>query len=112
MTIRRFRSDKSDGFIDSTPEQSRCFAVESEGTSEDLDGFISGIMTIAQSQCEYCEVYADIEALVCRLPIDHFTFAAHDSLAPYSGPYPMALLVRSFIIEEINGWVKPSSSTI
>src|SRR5699024_7906476 len=46
----------------------------------------------------------DIEMLVSRLPIDHLTFAAHDSLAPYSGPYPMALLVRAFLIEEINGW--------
>ncbi|HET7324948.1 MAG TPA: transposase, partial [Halococcus sp.] len=104
MTIRRFRSDESDGFIDSTPEQSRCFAVESERTSEDLDGFISAITTIAQSQCEHCEAYADIETLVCELPIDHCTFAVHDSFAPYSGPYPMTLLVRAFIIKEINGW--------
>ncbi|MGN8215885.1 transposase [Halococcus salifodinae] len=41
--------------------------------------------------------------LVSRLPIEHLTFAAHDSSVPYSGPYPMALLVRAFIIEEING---------
>jgi putative transposase len=57
-----------------------------------------------QSQCERATDYADIETLVSRLPIDHCTFAAHDSLAPYSGPYPMALLVRAFLIKEINGW--------
>ncbi len=69
MTIILFRSDKSDSLVDSTPEQSRCFAVESDGTGSDLNGFISAITTIAQSQCERCEAYADVEALVCQLPI-------------------------------------------
>jgi putative transposase len=73
-------------------------------TDDNLDGFVADVTTIAQSQCEHATDYADIEALVCDLPTDHLTFAAHDSLAPYSGPYPMALLVRAFIIEEINGW--------
>lgn len=102
MTINLFRSNKSDYFVDSTPEQSRRFAVESDGTGDDLDGFISVITTIAQSQCERCEAYADVEALVCQLPIDHLTFAAHDSLAPCSGPYPMAQMVQAFLLEEIN----------
>jgi hypothetical protein len=31
-------------------------------------------------------------------------FAVYDSSAPYSGPYPMALLVRAFLLEEINDW--------
>jgi integrase len=107
MTIRNFRSYKSDGLVDSTintPEQSRCFAVESEGIGDDLDGFLSAITTIAQLWCERATDYADIETLVCDLPIDQWTFAAHDSLAPYSGPYPMAILVRAFIIETLNGW--------
>nr|WP_273742486.1 transposase [Natrinema soli] len=66
--------------------------------------FISDIATIAQSRCEHCEGYADIESLVCQLPVDHLTFAAHDAFAPYSGPYPMVILIRAFIIGEINGW--------
>ncbi|EMA52083.1 transposase IS4 family protein [Halococcus thailandensis JCM 13552] len=57
-----------------------------------------------QSQCERATDYADIEMVICRLPIGHLTFAAHDSSAPYSGPYPMALLLRAFIIKEINRW--------
>lgn len=69
-----------------------------------LGGFVTDVTLIAQSQCERATDYADIETLVCRLPIDHLTFAAHDALAPYSGPYPMAILVRAFLIEEINGW--------
>ena len=84
--------------------QSRFFADDSDGTGDDLVGFVADVTTIAQSQCECATDYADIEALVRDLPIDHCTFTAHDSLAPYSGPYPMALLVRTFVIEEINGW--------
>jgi putative transposase len=84
-------------------EQSGFFDVDSE-EANDLDGFVTDVTTIAQSQCERCEDYTDIETLISDLPIDHFTFAAHDSLAPYSGPYPMAILVRTFIVEEINGW--------
>jgi putative transposase len=84
--------------------QSRFFEDESDGSGDDLDRFIADVTTIAQSQCERWETYADIETLICHLPIDHLTFAAHDSLVPYSGPYPMALLVRAFIIKEINGW--------
>ena len=73
--------------------KSRCFNSEFVRTSGDLNCFVSDATTIAQSQCERCEDYADIEALVWRLPIKHLTFAAHDSLAPYSGPYPMAIHV-------------------
>ena len=69
-----------------------------------LDGVVGGIATIAQSQCEHCEDYADVETLVCQLPVDHFTFAAHDSLAPYSGPYMMAIHVRAFLLKELNDW--------
>lgn len=69
-----------------------------------LNGFVTDITTIAQSECNWCDDYDDIETLICQLPIDHCTFAAHDASAPYSGPYPMALLVRAFLIEEINGW--------
>ena len=83
--------------------QSRFFESES-GSGDDLDGFVADVTTIAQSQCERCESYADIEMLVCHLPMGHLMFAAHDSLAPYSGLYPMALLVRAVIVEEINGW--------
>lgn len=82
-------------------EQSRFFASDSDRTNDGLDGFVRDISVIAQSQCERCEDYADIETLICQLPIDHCTFAAHDSSAPYSGPYSMALLVRAFIIKEI-----------
>jgi putative transposase len=85
-------------------EQPRFFAVGSDRTGADLDGFVSVLTTIAQSQCERATDYTDVETLVCRLPIDHLTFATHDSLAPYSGPYSMALLVRAFLIAEINGW--------
>ncbi|GAA0472576.1 transposase (plasmid) [Halococcus dombrowskii] len=85
-------------------EQSRFFDTESDGAGDTLDGFVSDVTTVAQSQCERATDYADIESLICRLPIDRCTFAAHDSSAPYSGPYPMAILARAFIIEEINGW--------
>jgi putative transposase len=84
--------------------RSRFFKDESDGSDDVLDGFVADVTTIAQSQCERWENYADIETLICHLPIDHLTFAAHDASAPYLGPYPMALLVRAFIIEEINGW--------
>ncbi len=84
--------------------QSSCFDVASEETNDDFDGLVATVTTIVQSQCEHPTDYADIETLVCRLPIDHLTFTAHDSLAPYSGPYPMALLMRAFIIKEINDW--------
>jgi putative transposase len=70
----------------------------------DFGEFISEVTTIAQSRCEHCKDYADIEMLVCRLPIDHLTFAAHDAFTPYSGPYPMATHVRACLIKEINGW--------
>jgi putative transposase len=85
-------------------DRSRFFEDESDGSGDGLDGFVADVTTIAQSQCERCESYADIETLVYHLPIDHLTFAAHDSLAPYSGPYPMALLVRACLLMEINGW--------
>lgn len=83
---------------------SRFFTAESGGTSDDFDEFVSAVTIIVQSKCDRATDYADIETLVCDLPIDHFTFAAHDDFAPYSGPYPMALLVRAFIVEKINGW--------
>ncbi len=83
---------------------SRFFDIDSDGSSDDLDGFVSDVTTVAQSQCEHATDYADIEALVRDVPIDNLTFDSHDSLAPYSGPYQMAILVRAFIIEEINGW--------
>jgi putative transposase len=72
------------GSANACPEQSRFFDLESEEGC-DLDGFVSNVTTIAQSRCERCENYADIETVVCDLPIDHLTFAAHDSFAPY-GP--------------------------
>jgi putative transposase len=104
MTIRRFRSENHNNSVISHPDRSRCFGVESGGTGDGLDGLVSAVSTIAQSWCERATSYADIETLVCRLPIDQCTFAAHDSLAPYSGPYPMTLLVRVFLIETLNGW--------
>jgi putative transposase len=59
--------------------------LEAEGTADDLDNFVSSVTTIAQSWCEHTtDYYAAIETLVCRLPIDHCTFAAHDAFAPYS----------------------------
>ncbi|WP_160135605.1 transposase [Halococcus salsus] len=85
-------------------DRSRFVEDESDGSGDGLDGFVADVTTIAQSQCERCESYADIETLIYHLPIDHLTFAAHDSLAPYSGPYPMALLVRACLFMEINGW--------
>jgi putative transposase len=85
-------------------DRSRFFEDESDGSGDALDGFVADVTTIAQSQCERWEGYADIETLVCHLPIDHLTFAAHDSLAPYAGPYPMAVHVRAGLLTEINGW--------
>lgn len=57
---------------------SRFFDIDSDGSSDDLDGFVSYVITTAQSQCKHVTDYADIEAL--------------------------AVLVRVFIIEKINGW--------
>jgi putative transposase len=85
-------------------ERSRFFDTEFDRADDDLDKFVSDVTTIAQSQCERVTDYADIESLVRDLPIDHCTFAAHDSSASYSGPYPIAILVQAFIIEKINGW--------
>jgi putative transposase len=84
--------------------QSRFFESESDESGDALDSFVADLTTIAQSQCERAESYADIEALVCHLPIDHLTFAAHDASAPYSGPYPMAIHVRAALLKQINGW--------
>lgn len=68
-------------------------SLECEGVGDDIDRFVADVTTIAQSQCERTTDYADIETLVCNLPIDHLTFAAHDSLASYAGPYSVARLV-------------------
>ncbi|WP_160135391.1 transposase [Halococcus salsus] len=84
--------------------QSRFFEGEADGSGDDLDGFVADVTTIAQSQCERWESYADIETLICHLPIDHLTFAAHDSLAPYSGRYSMSIHVRAGLLKELNGW--------
>jgi putative transposase len=82
----------------------RLFDGDIDGSDADLDGFVTALRTIVQSQCEHAIDYTDIETLVCRLPLNQWTFAAHDAFAPYSGPYPMAMLLRAFLIEEINGW--------
>jgi hypothetical protein len=37
---------------------------------DDLDGFVADVTTIAQSQCEHATDYADVETLICDLPID------------------------------------------
>ena len=84
--------------------QLRFFDGEADGVGDNLGGLVADVTTVAQTRCEHCEDYADVEALVCDLPVDHLTFIAHDSLAPYSGPYPMALLVRACLLKEINGW--------
>ena len=84
--------------------RSRFFESESDGSGDTLDSFVADLTTIAQSQCERAESYADLETLVCHLPIDHLTFTAHDSSAPYSGPYPMAVHVRAALLKELNGW--------
>ena len=85
-------------------EWPRILDAESSRMAIDLDSFVTDVTTIAQSWSEYATDYVDIETLICRLPIDYLTFAAHDSSAPYSGPYPMALLVRAFLLAEINDW--------
>lgn len=41
MTINLFWSNKSDALVYSPPERSRCFGVESDGTGNAPDGFIS-----------------------------------------------------------------------
>ena len=86
------------------PGQLWVFDGESGGAGDDLGEFVADVTTIAQARCEHATDYTDIETVVCQLPIDHITFAANDSLAPYSGPYPMALLMRAFILKEINNW--------
>ncbi|MFC6964321.1 transposase [Halocatena marina] len=75
-----------------------------EGADDHLDRFVADVTTIVQSQCERWESYADIETLICHLPIDHLTFAAHDASAPYTEPYPIAIHVRAALLTEINGW--------
>ncbi|EMA43611.1 transposase IS4 family protein [Halococcus saccharolyticus DSM 5350] len=59
--------------------RSRFFEDESDGSGDVLDGFVADVTTIAQSQCERWESYADIKTLICHLSIDHLTFVAHDS---------------------------------
>ncbi|WP_232833851.1 transposase [Saliphagus sp. LR7] len=106
-------ADRSNGTTTTVPPsladttiagQPRFFDSESEGIGDDLDGFVADITSIAQMRCEHATDYADVETLICDLPINHLTFAAHDSLAPYSGSYPMTLLVRACLLKEINGW--------
>ncbi|UPM44879.1 transposase [Halocatena salina] len=80
------------------------FASNSDRASDTLGEFVSAVTTIARSWSKRATDYIDIETLVCDLPIDHLTFIAHDSSAPYSGLYPMSILVRAFLVEEINGW--------
>lgn len=82
----------------------RLFALNPARAGDTLDKFVSVVTTLARSWCERATDYIDIETLVCDLPIDHLTFIAYDSSAPYSGPYPMSILVRAFLVEEINGW--------
>jgi putative transposase len=85
-------------------ERSQLVALEADAPDDELDTIVAAVTTIAQSWCERATDYADIETLVCHLPIDQYSFAAHDTSAPYSGPYPMAILVRTFLIETLNGW--------
>jgi putative transposase len=77
---------------------------DTENRATDLNRLTADVATAAHSWCEYATSYTDIETLVCRLPINFRTFTVHDSFAPYSGPYPMALLVRALLIKKINGW--------
>jgi hypothetical protein len=95
----------------SSARQPGFFDGESDGVGNELDRFVTDVTTIAQSQCEHATDYADVETLVCDLPIDHLTFAAHDSLAPYSGPCPRVLLVRACLLKESTGGTKPHSTT-
>jgi putative transposase len=76
-------------------------ADDTRGAPERL---VADVAAIAPLWCEWSETYTDIETLVCRLPIDQSTFAAHDASAPYSGPYPMTRLIRACLIKEFNGW--------
>ncbi len=41
--------------------RTRFFEDEFEGSGNGLDGFIADVTTVAQSQCERAESYADIE---------------------------------------------------
>ncbi len=82
----------------------RLFALNPNRAGDILDEFVSVVTTIVRSWCERATDYIDIETLICDLPTDRLTFLAHDSSAPYSGPYPMSILVRMFLLEEINGW--------
>src|SRR5699024_9534742 len=113
-------ADRSNGITRTVPPsladtsntgQPQFFAGESDGVGDDLDEFVTDVTTIARSQCEHATDYADIETLVCDLPIDHLTFVAHDSLASYSGPYPMVLLVRAFCSRRSTAGAKPHSTT-
>ena len=92
------------GTTDPHPTRSGVFDPESDLAAIDLDEFVADVTTIAQSQCEHLTDYADIETLICCLPIDQLTFAEYDSFAPYSGPYPIAVHVRASLLKEINGW--------
>ena len=83
--------------------RSRFFEGESDRSGDGLNGFVADVTTIAQSQCERWESHANIETLICNFPIDHLTFAVHDSSAPYTGPYPMVIYVRATLLMEING---------
>jgi putative transposase len=85
-------------------EQPRLVPLKVEANGDDLGDIVAAVTTIAQSWCERATDYADIETMVCRLPIGQGTFTAHDAFAPYSGPYSMTLLVRAFLIKEFNGW--------
>jgi putative transposase len=85
-------------------EQPRLVPLEVEANGDDLGDIVAAVTTIAQSWCERATDYADIETMVCQLPSNQCSFAAHDSFAPYSGPYPMGLLIRAFLIEKLNGW--------
>jgi hypothetical protein len=58
------------------PKQSHCFAVESDGTGDNLDGFVAAVTSIAQFRCERATDYTDIESLARRLAIDYLAFAA------------------------------------
>jgi putative transposase len=99
-TVAPTPADSTNG----SSESSRLVTLEAEAQGDNLDDFVAAVTIIAQSWCERATDYTAIETLVCRLPINQWTFAAHDALAPYSGPYPVALLVREFLIEKINGW--------
>lgn len=102
-TLRRRVSRFSSGAPHDHHGQSDFFGIEPEEIDDDLDGFVAAVTTIEPSQCERATDYAVIETVGCQLPIDRCTLATHDSLAPYSGLYPMARQVRAVLIEESNG---------